>query len=246
MRLVQKINDGWIFHVDFSQDLIANSKTGETVRLPHNAVDLEMNYFDEKSFQKEFAYQLNLPWQPAFQHQEVALVFDGSMANTVVWVNGKQVAQHADGYTPFEARLTGLLNPGDNLVTVKIDGSENPDIPPFGGQIDYLTYAGIYRDVWLKVTDAVSIARIKVETAHELSDAKTVTVIGTLANPRGVVLAGSVRAELCTLDGTLLQQQTATFTGDTVRLVFSDLAGLALWEMDSPQLYRVVLHTDTS
>ena len=60
MALVQKINDGWIFHADFSRDLIANAKAGETVRLPHNAVDLEMNYFDEKSFQKEFGYQFHL------------------------------------------------------------------------------------------------------------------------------------------------------------------------------------------
>ena len=245
MRSVQKINDGWTFHADFSQDLVANAKPGEAVRLPHNAVDLEMNYFDEKSFQKEFGYQLHLPWQPAFEGQEVALVFDGAMANSVVWVNGEKVAQHADGYTPFEARLTGLLKAGDNLVTVKIDGSENPDIPPFGGQIDYLTYAGIYRDVWLKVTDAVSINRIKVETAHELSNAKAVAVIGTLANPRGVALAGTALAELCALDGTVLHQQSVAFTGDTVRVVFTQLAGLSLWELDSPQLYRMALHIDT-
>ena len=43
-------------------------------------------------------------------------------------------------YSPSTARLTERLVEGDNLVTVKIDGSENPAIPPFGGQIDYLTY----------------------------------------------------------------------------------------------------------
>jgi len=60
----------------------------------------------------------------------VALRFDGAMANSVVWVNGQQVAAHKDGYTPFTARLTGLLQEGDNLITVKVDGSENPEIPP--------------------------------------------------------------------------------------------------------------------
>ena len=33
------------------------------------------------------------------------------MADAVVWVNGVEVAAHADGYTPFEARLTGQLQP---------------------------------------------------------------------------------------------------------------------------------------
>ena len=61
-----------------------------------------------------------------------------------------EIVAHKDGYTPFEVRLTGNCSAGDNLLTVKIDGSENPEIPPFGGRIDYLTYAGIYRDVWLK------------------------------------------------------------------------------------------------
>ena len=69
------------------------------------------------------------------------------MANSVVYLNGVEIAAHKDGYTPFGARLTGRLKPGENLVTVTIDGSENPDIPPFGGRIDYLTYAGIYREV---------------------------------------------------------------------------------------------------
>ena len=171
MRTVSKLVSGWTFHTSFSSELIAKAAAGEAVRLPHNAVDMDMTYFDERSYQKEFGYQYTLAWQPAFAGREVALRFDGAMANSVVWVNGQQVAAHKDGYTPFNARLTGLLKEGDNLITVKVDGSENPEIPPFGGQIDYLTYAGIYRDVWLQVNDAVSIANLKVETANELSDA---------------------------------------------------------------------------
>ena len=73
----------------------------------------------------------------------------------------------------FEARLTGKLRAGDNLLTVKIDGSENPGIPPFGGRIDYLTYAGIYRDVWLKVTAPVSIGSLKIETPDVLATKKS-------------------------------------------------------------------------
>ena len=79
------------------------------------------------------------------------------MANAQVLLNGVEIAAHKDGYTPFSARLTGRLKAGENEITVKIDGSERPDTPPFGGRIDYLTYAGIYRDVWLKLTDPVSI-----------------------------------------------------------------------------------------
>ena len=246
MRTVTPLTAGWVFHAAFSSDLTTRPKAGASVRLPHNAVDLDMNYFDERCFQKEFGYQYTLAWQPGFAGKEVTLQFDGAMANTVVWLNGHQVASHKDGYTPFQARLTDYLKEGDNLLTVKVDGSENPEIPPFGGQIDYLTYAGIYRDVWLQVTDPVSIANLKIETSQVLSDAKSVTVACSLANPRGLAISGSLRAELLGADGAVLQQTSVLVDSDKASLRFDNLAGLQLWTLDSPVLYSVRLHLETA
>ena len=245
MRNVHKLVSGWTFHTSFSPALITHAAPGTEVRLPHNAVDLDMTYLDERSYQKEFGYQYTLAWTPEFAGREVTLRFDAAMANSVVWVNGQQVVAHQDGYTPFTARLTGLLKEGDNLITVKVDGSENPEIPPFGGQIDYLTYAGIYRDVWLQVNDALSIANLKVETADELSDAKSVLVRGFLANPTQQAFTGSAQVDLCTLDGKVLHTQTADLSADGFSVRFAQLAGLSLWELDSPQLYlvRATLHS---
>jgi beta-galactosidase len=239
MRTVTKLVSGWTFHTSFSSEHTTKALPGVAVRLPHNAVDLELTYLDEHSYQKEFAYQYTLAWEPALAGREVSLRFDGAMANSMVWVNGQQVAAHKDGYTPFSARLTGLLKEGDNLITVKIDGSENPEIPPFGGQIDYLTYAGIYRDVWLQVNDAVSIANLKVETSQELTDAKGVRVKGFLANPTNATVSGTALVELCNVDGTVLHQQTVSLSTTGFEASFAQLAGLKLWELDAPQLYLV-------
>jgi beta-galactosidase len=246
MRTQTRLNDGWTFHADFTPAMTSSAQPGESVRLPHNALDLPMNYFDERGYQKAFCYQRTLAWQADFADREVELVFDGAMADAVVWVNGRQVAAHKDGYTPFSARLSGLLEAGGNLVTVRVDGSENPDIPPFGGQIDYLTYAGIYRDVWLRVTDPVSIGNVKIETADELTDAKSVGVLCTLANPRGLPLAGSVLAELCTPAGEVLASRRATIAGARVGVRFDELAGLKLWQLDDPQLYTVRVTIETA
>lgn len=246
MRSITKLHTGWTFHTSFSSNLINQATAGASVRLPHNAVDLEMTYLDERSYQKEFGYQRTLAWLPEYAGREISLEFDGAMANSVVWVNGQQVAAHKDGYTPFSARLTGLLTEGDNLITVKIDGSENPEIPPFGGQIDYLTYAGIYRDVWLKLADAVSIANLKVETSSELTDAKGVRVTGFIANPTHVAFTGTALVELCNVDGTVLQQQSTDVSGSTFSVAFDQLTGLNLWELDAPQLYLVRVTTSTS
>ena len=127
-------NDGWQF------------EGGDTVRLPHTAVELPFSYFDEKIYQRTFTYEKRFTAEASWSVQEVSLLFEGAMANAVVSLNGTKIIQHSDGYTPFEARLNGHLNVGENVICVQIDGSENAEIPPFGGQIDYLTYAGIYRD----------------------------------------------------------------------------------------------------
>ena len=246
MRTITNFNSGWTFLPAFSADLIDKRGAGSPVRLPHNAVDLELNYFDEKAFQKAVTYQKVLAWQPEFKDKEVSLVFDGAMADAVVWINGKEAGAHKDGYTPFEIRLTDDLLAGENLITVKVDGTENPEIPPFGGQIDYLTYSGIYRDVWLKVTDAVSIKNIKVETADELSDAKRARVSCSFANPRGLPLSGMLRAELCRVDGSVLQSAQAAISGSEVSLSFENLSGLALWELGNPQLYVMKVTADTA
>ena len=63
MRAVQKISDDWVFHDHFVPELIAELWDGEAVSLPHNAVKLPFNYFDEKCYQHAFIYQKKLPWQ---------------------------------------------------------------------------------------------------------------------------------------------------------------------------------------
>ncbi|TCR78995.1 glycoside hydrolase family 2 TIM barrel-domain containing protein [Rhizobium sp. BK376] len=245
MRSVVSFNDSWEFHEGFESALIAERRDGKAVSLPHNAVDLPFNYFDETSYQRTFAYQRILHWQPEFAGREVSLVFDAAMADSVVYLNGKEIIAHKDGYTPFEAWLTGLLTEGPNLITVKIDGSENPEIPPFGGRIDYLTYAGIYRDVWLKVTAPVSIANIKIETANVLSDSKSVSVRCDFANPQGLTFSGAVTATLSGPDGKMIASQTANTSGEGVRMVFDNLDKVLLWDIDSPVLYKMSVELES-
>ena len=168
MRHETPLNAGGTFAPGWTPENAGTPIDGETTELPHNAVDLPLSYFDEADFQKPFTYQRILPWDDAWEGREVSLLFEASMADTRVFVNGTQVVHHLDGYTPIEARLTEHLVRGDNLITVHIDGSENPDIPPFGGRIDYLTYAGIYREAHLRVTSPIRIANVKVETPDVL------------------------------------------------------------------------------
>ena len=182
MRSYIDFNDGWVFHEGFSGKLTTDAASGKSVRLPHTAVELPFSYFDERDYQRRFTYQKVFSAEPSWAGHEVTILFDGAMANSVVYLNGVEIASHKDGYTPFAARLTGRLKPGKNLLTVTLDGSENAEIPPFGGRIDYLTYAGIYRDVSLRVTSPIWLGHPKIETPDVLAGSKTVTVRAEINN----------------------------------------------------------------
>jgi beta-galactosidase len=245
MRLLSSFNASWTFHEGYEPRLARSLQPGVNVTLPHNAVDLPYNYFDETSFHRSFCYQKLLAWRPEFAGKEVSLRFDAAMADAVVMLNGETITAHADGYTPFVARLTGKLIEGDNLITVKIDGSENPHIPPFGGRIDYLTYAGIYRDVWLEVAAPVSIENIKIETRQVLSDAKTISMACTLSNPRRLPVSGTLTAVLRDAAGKVIASKEID-AAMQVTLTMEGLAGLSLWDLDDPVLYEIVVTLETS
>jgi beta-galactosidase len=246
MRRYETFNGGWIFREGFEAASVNTLQSGETVRLPHSAVELPYNYFDETRYQKAFTYQKQIAWEDGFEGREVSLVFDAAMADSVVYLNGTEIIAHKDGYTPFEARLTPHLKRGDNLLTVKIDGSENPEIPPFGGQIDYLCYAGIYRDVWLKVTSLVSISNIKIETPDALADSKQVTVRTLLANPEARDVNGKLTVTLAGQGGDVLATRTVDFSGADTSVELAGLTGIELWDIDNPSLYTITAAIETT
>lgn len=232
------LTEGWTFAEGFDSDWIASPMPGAPVELPHTAVELPFSYFDEESYQRPFTYQRSIPWEERFAGREVALVFEAAMADATVWVNGEEVVRHFDGYTPFSARLTAHLHEGDNLVTVRIDGSENPEIPPFGGRIDYLTYAGLYREVALRVTAPLWIENVKIETPEPLAEAKSVRARVILA---GTGTGAEVEARLVDAAGAEIARDTATAVNGTAEIAFDGLEGLELWQLSDPVLYALAL-----
>lgn len=236
--------DGWLFCEGGPGEQPGAPLNGRPVELPHNAVDLPLNYFDETIYQRAFTYQRTLMWAPEFAGQEVWLQFDGAMADAEVWINGTSVARHRDGYTPFTARLTPHLRDGENLITVTVSGAENPEIPPFGGQIDYLTYAGLYREVWLVTAPATHIDAVKIETPDPLAAEKTVTAQVTLGAPEGFT-PGTLTARLTDATGATVAETQIAADSTALALRFDGLNGLALWTLDTPTLYTLELTLQT-
>ena len=242
MRDARNFNNGWRFSQGFPQGAAEFLLDGQEVTLPHNAVDLPLQYFDERLYQREFCYQKTLDWHAEFDDREVHLQLDGAMADATVYLNGVAVAAHTDGFTPVLARLTDHLTTGENLLSVRLSGEENPLIPPFGGQIDYLTYAGLYRDAWLFNTGRTWVDSIKIETPEPLAAGKTIRARFKLsgADPDGSTIT------CCIMDAEsrMLADSRIRTTERTGEFVFSGLEELELWDVDSPVLYRAELTVD--
>ncbi len=92
----------------------------------------------------------------------VKLVFYSVNYICDVWINGEYVGYHEGGYTPFAFDVTSFLRYGQsNVIAVRIDNiawGSRKDIVPYTTP-DWFNYAGIIHDVYLEVSDPVSVAR---------------------------------------------------------------------------------------
>jgi len=118
-------------------------------------------------------------------------------------------------------------------------------IPPFGGQIDFLTYAGIYRDVWLKICDPVSIGTVRVETSDVLEAKPRLTATVTFRNPQALDFSGRITVELYDPENRPVRRTEAIISQGGAILGLEDLEKIVLWEPERPTMYRIKVSLKT-
>ena len=149
---MQRINNDWEFTPRWSEEFLRFEGPAEPVRLPHNVGGQTLHYSGPEDYEGLCGYRRRIMIPSSVQGQRLFLQFDGAAHIATVYCNRQAVAQHACGYTSFRAEITSLVRFDEiNEIAVRLDTSENEGIPPFGFVIDYLTYGGLYRDVWLDI-----------------------------------------------------------------------------------------------
>ncbi len=141
----------WEFTEQWSDAFCRGEPVGcRPVRLPHTCRELPLHYADPSDYEMVCGYRrtLTVPDAP-----RVFLRFDGAAHQAEIYLNGQLAGQHQGGYTGFTIEITDLVHRGtENLLAVRLDTREDPSLPPFGFVIDYLTYGGLYREVWLETS----------------------------------------------------------------------------------------------
>ena len=83
--------------------------------------------------------------------KRLLLEFEGVYRDAQVWVNGRYLGRHLNGYIGFEHDITEpAVCGGDNVVTVTYDNRKPHTSRWYTGE-------GMYRDVWLKIVDALHV-----------------------------------------------------------------------------------------
>ena len=243
------IDRNWKFDEDFDEEMIScgfNESRMSDVDIPHNVKEMPLHYFDESIYQMECCYRRHLTAEKGWSDSVILITFEGVAHESTLYVNGNEVCTHTCGYTAFTADITQYLNFGkDNVITLKVSSMETLDQPPFGYAIDYMTYGGIYRDVYLEIKPKTYISRIATQTKlidrYEKEGKRfckkgaVISRVHTAGDVKGCMIETSIRKKgeeiySCTTRTCVTQGYTeCTTRADDVEL----------WDPENPALYEL-------
>jgi beta-galactosidase len=248
-RLIIPINRNW----RYSKLVAENSHTRdfddsayERVVIPHTNVKLPWHGFDEKTYEFISSYRRRFRLPASAKGKHVFVDFEGAMTASTVWINGNRLGEYKGGYTPFSFDLTPHVDfDGENVLVVDLDSTERADIPPFGYEIDYLTFGGLYREVSLRIVPGIFIENIFAKPKDVLSDHPGLDVDCHLQHLEAS--KQPLRLEAVLRDGdqvvaTASQNVPASgVTGEPLAhtIHFAPLTGIKLWDLQHPNLYKV-------
>ncbi|MCD8307161.1 MAG: DUF4982 domain-containing protein [Clostridia bacterium] len=152
--------------------------------------------------------------------QHVKLQFEAVYKDAIVRLNGREIASHAYGYTPFWADC-GILRDGVNIITVTCSNKDQPDSRFYSG-------AGIYRPVWAWAGDGITEEDIRI-TTMSLDPAVVRIMIAHSGD-------GAQDEHVQIADGSNVVAE-----GDTRDGVWdAAIPDAKLWSADSPHLYTCI------
>jgi beta-galactosidase len=247
VRKVIPFNRGWLFAPrEFS--LHAPDSDFTPVTLPHSNVILPHHNFDNQEYQFISTYRKRFTLPEPLDGRRVYVDFDGAMIASTVTINGHTLGDHDGGYTPFSFDLTDYLNDGENVLQVRLDSTERPDIPPYGYIVDYLTFGGIYRDVWLRYVPEVHIADVFVRTKDVLTEKPKIEVDVKLVNQSTQSARIGLEVGVSTfmdvgVDASMEGIEVPASSEIIQTAVFDSLDGLSLilWALEKPYLYNLLV-----
>ncbi|HMP91647.1 MAG TPA: glycoside hydrolase family 2 TIM barrel-domain containing protein [Phnomibacter sp.] len=188
-------------------------------------------FADEKGMYK---HQFKVP--ASWKGQKVEIVFEGSMTDTEVRINGKLAGPvHQGAFYRFAYNITDKLNFGaNNLLEVTVSKmSADETVNNAERLADYWIFGGIFRPVYLRAVPPTHIQRVSI-------DAKANGQLACKVFTEGLKSPHMVKMDIIDNQGRIvLTKQQPVKAGDTALVVEAQLANALTWTAETPNLYQM-------
>ncbi len=179
-------------------------------------------------------YRKSFELSESHKGKQVTLTFEGVYMNSDVWINGHHLGNHPFGYTQFSYDLTPYLNPvGDeNVVAVEVKN--------LGRNCRWYSGSGIYRDVWITVTNEIHFSENGIKITPE-----NISRSGAVVNVEASIEGGGhqnliVKHRILNDRMEVIASKEIGYEADETSDASQSKINVAnpmLWDLDDPHLY---------
>jgi hypothetical protein len=195
------------------------------------------NYYEDKNNPDEQGfYKYDFETHPAWHSKKVFLVFEGSMTDTEVSIDGKSAGPvHQGAFYQFRYNITPLIQNGTKHkleVTVR-KKSGNASVNRAERQADFWLFGGIFRPVYLEVVPATFIERVAV-------DARADGLFGMQVFTQNTTKDQAVEIQVQDLNGKPVGTAFRAAAADSNYLQ-KRFSSIRTWNPEQPNLYQAVI-----
>ncbi|OAB46851.1 Ig-like domain-containing protein [Paenibacillus antarcticus] len=251
-------NDNWRFQRETSGSISGAQAPGfddlawRQLTLPHDwSIELDFNANSPATHEGGYLdggigwYRKTFTAPETMKGKSISIDFDGVYMNSTTYLNGQLLGTYPYGYNAFSYDISDKLytDGRENVLVVKVNNTQ-PSSRWYSG-------SGIYRNVYLTVTDPIHVARYGTYvTTPNLDSAYTagradVNLKTEINNASGKSAEVKVKSTIYNADGTAVstvESETRTAMANTLTM-FEDntvIHNPTLWSTDNPYRYKVV------
>ncbi len=181
-------------------------------------------------------YKTRFEIPESWNNKEVFIVFEGSMTDTEVKINGQLAGPiHQGAFYRFRYNISDKIKRGQkNELEVTVHKvSENRSVNAAERYADYWIFGGIFRPVYLEAFPTEYIERVAI-------DAKADGTFEMDVFPRNLKTVYKIDAEIIDRNGKVVQNASiAANPGDSIVRISAKINKPNLWTPETPELYSV-------
>ena len=199
----------------------------QEISLPHDwAVDYEFSKDNSSGtgylpggtgwYRKHFVLPENI------EGRQVLLTFNGVYKNSRVFVNSNYLGERPNGYTTFTYDISEFIRSGENVISVRVEHEDIADSRWYTG-------SGIYRDVYLTISDPINFEKNGIFVYTEDADTEKAIVGVEFETTGGTDAVFTIETQ----DGEIVAEANAAVSDGKVTI---EVPSPELWSPESPTL----------